>query len=202
MILLGPVTDRETFYEYIKTLSLKNKGRQRPKLPPKYYLTRVLKLHIVTRLAILGYTESSRPIVTGTAGFAVLHVLHGCLIRSAHGLIQVGMTTVATLKHLNVYGVREGDVPGVLVLEENVPCMAFSAVSGNAESMLAIMADAAGLAALHYFHTDVVAVVFLYKGFRVTLIAAAAMINNFFHVAAVVFLYIEFRVTPIAFAGM
>ncbi len=69
--------------------------------------------------------------MTGPAGFAVLHVFHGRLVRAALGLEQVGMTTVAAIKRLNVYGVREGDVAVVFVLEDNVAGMAFVAFTGT-----------------------------------------------------------------------
>ena len=67
--------------------------------------------------------------MAGAAGFAVLHVFHGRLVRAALGLEQVGMATVAALQHLNVRGMRKGDVAGVFVLVENVTGMALGAVS-------------------------------------------------------------------------
>ena len=83
------------------------------------------------------------------AGFTVLHVFHCCFVLAALGLIQVRMATVATLKHLNVYGVRECDVTDGFVFEYDVAGMAFVAVTGDAECLLAVMAGAAGLDALH-----------------------------------------------------
>ena len=56
-------------------------------------------------VTVTGYAESIRPVVTGTAGFTLPHVFHGCLVGALFGLKQVGMTTVATLKHLNMDGV-------------------------------------------------------------------------------------------------
>ena len=113
--------------------------------------------------------------MTGAAGFAVLHSLHGRLVRTAPGLVQVGVATVATLQHLDVDGVREGDVADVFVREENVAGMAPGAVTGDAKSLLAVMAGAAGLAPFHSFHADVVAVALLFENFRVAFTAVGAM---------------------------
>ena len=121
------------------------------------------------------YPESIRPVMTGTAGFSVLHGFHGCLVRSALCLIQVGMATVTTLKHFNVYGVREGNVADAFVLEDDVAGMAFSAVTCNVECLPAVVAGTAGLAPLHYFHADMVAVAFLLEEFWMTRITLGSM---------------------------
>ena len=73
------------------------------------------------------------------AGFTVLHVFHCCFVLAALGLIQVRMAIVATLKHLNVYGVRECDVTDGFVFEYDVAGMAFVAVTSNAERFLAVV---------------------------------------------------------------
>lgn len=130
--------------------------------------------HLVTRLTTLGYTESCRPIVTGSTGFALLHVFHGRLIRATLSLEQVGMAIVAA-KHACVNGVREGDVTSVFFLEENVAGMTRDAVTSYAERSIPIVATAAGFAAFHFFHAGVVAVVLLFENFRMTRITFGAM---------------------------
>ncbi len=115
--------------------------------------------------------------MAGAAGLAFPHVFHGRLVRAALGLEQVGMATVAALKRLNVYGVREGDVTDVFVLEDNVAGMAFVAVTGigYTESCRPVMAGAAGLSFPHVFHGRVVAVVLLLEDFRVAFFTLVAM---------------------------
>lgn len=114
--------------------------------------------------------------MTGTAGFTILHLFHGRLIRAPFGLEQVGMAIV-TAKHACVYGVGESDVTDAFVLEEDVAGMAFVAIASHAERPIPIMAAATRPTSLHRFHVDVVAVALLLKEFRVTFITSGAMFS-------------------------
>ena len=113
--------------------------------------------------------------MTGPAGFTVLHVFHGRLVRAALGLEQIGMAAVAAFKYLDMNRMRESNVARIFVLVEDVAGMALVAVAGNAERFLAVVTGAAGIARLHHFHADVVAVVLLFKYLRVTPAAVGAV---------------------------
>jgi len=122
-----------------------------------------------------GYAESIGAVMTGAAGYAVLHVFHICLVRAALSLEQVGMTTVAALEHFNVDCMREYYLSDVFIIVENITSVASGTVAFNAECFPAVMAGTAGHASLHGFHADVVAVVLLFEQFRVTAITVGAM---------------------------
>jgi hypothetical protein len=72
--------------------------------------------------------------------------------------------------------VGEGDIPDILVCEDDVAGMAFVAVAGYCKGFSAIVAGAAGFSSLHYFHADVIAVALFFEEFRVALVALGAML--------------------------
>jgi hypothetical protein len=132
-------------------------------------------LHVVARITILGHIESCIPIVTGTAKFAVLHVFHGRLVCATLGFKQVGMAFV-TAKHLYMWGVRESNITGIFVFEEDIAdIMAGEAIATNAESLLPVVTGSAELTFLDRFHADLIAVTFLYEELWVTHFTFSAM---------------------------
>jgi len=128
----------------------------------------------MARLAIFGDTEGRGPIVTGSAGAAVFHIFHGRLVRSALGLVQIGVAGVAA-EHLDVNRMREDDVPGIFFLEEDVASMAGGAVGRYAEGCLPVVTAPTGFASLHRFHADVIAVALLFEPFRMAHITVSTM---------------------------
>jgi hypothetical protein len=99
------------------------------------------------------------------------HLFHGRPVGSALSLEQVGVAFFAA-KHAAMHEMREGDIPGVFILEEYIAGMAGDAVTFNAECRPPIVTGAARLASLHRFHADVVAIALFYEDFRVTHITA------------------------------
>jgi hypothetical protein len=126
-------------------------------------------LHLVTRLAVLCNTERRVSIMARPAELTILHIFHSHPVRSPLGLEQVGMA-FGTSEQFEMNGVREGYVACVLILEKNVAGsgMAFDAVAGYVESLLAIMAGPAGLSVFHCFHADVIAIALLFEDLGVT----------------------------------
>jgi hypothetical protein len=81
-----------------------------------------------------------------------------------------------TAIHIYVGGVREGNVAGIVVFEENVAGMAGDTVASDAECLFAVMAGPAGPAFFHLSHADWSAAgILLFEDFRVTLITISAM---------------------------
>ena len=69
----------------------------------------------MTGFAVISHTESSRTIMTGSAGRAVFHILHACLIGAALGFEQVGMAFTAS-KQLDMGGMGKNDIPRIFIL--------------------------------------------------------------------------------------
>ena len=113
--------------------------------------------------------------MTGTAGLAVLHVLHSCLVCATLGLEQTGVAAVAAAKHLDVDGVGEGDIPCIFVLEDDVTGMTSGAFSGGgyAEGCFAVVAGAAGFTLRHGTHSGLVGTLLGLEQIGMATVAAA-----------------------------
>jgi hypothetical protein len=122
--------------------------------------------------ASLADTESRVAIMTGSAGFAILHPGHANLIGVGLGDKNIRMT-FATAEHLRVDVMTERNSADILRLNRHVSSITVTGhtVSCDTKRGITIMAGTAGFSVFHLFHTDLVAVGLGFKGVRMTFVA-------------------------------
>ena len=124
--------------------------------------------------AVLCDVESRFAIMAGTAGFTLTHLRHADLIAVGLGLEDVGMTFV-TAEHVEMCGMRERDHANFLGLNADLIrsiAMTVTAVFGDAERRVAIVAGATGFSLPHLRHADLVAVGLGFEGVGMAFVTA------------------------------
>jgi len=107
----------------------------------------------VTASAVALNAEGSRAVMTGAAGLALLHVLHGRWVGTPFGDEYTRMT-FRTVKLRNVHRVRKGNLANILILKRYVGNlgMALSTTARDVEGRSAVMTITTGLALFHLLH--------------------------------------------------
>jgi len=109
----------------------------------------------VALVALACYGECLFAVVAGAAGFPLLHVGHGVVLRPCLEDEELGVAILAA-ERLGVEAVAEGYVADSLDLEGDLarlhPLVAVAAVADDGEGPLAVVAGAAGLPFFHLRH--------------------------------------------------
>ena len=127
-------------------------------------------------VAGLSDTACLGTVMAGPAEFAVFHGFHGYLVCTFLSLEQIRMAAVASSKHLYVSRMGKSYLADNFVNKLNIlHLVASGAIGRYRESPFPVMTGTAGLALLHHFHGDMVAVVLLFENFRMTLLTIGAM---------------------------
>ncbi len=136
-------------------------------MAPPFFMRYCPELHLVALLAVTLGAEGVLAVVTGAAGFPLLHPPHADMLHTSLEGEDLGVA-VGAFVHAEMELVAEFDVPPVGLEGYHArlePLVAAVAVAGDGGCILAVVAGAAGFALLHVGHGEAAAYPFVGEDF-------------------------------------